>query len=570
MLGTHLNLDGPCRYQVLHALVLGEERDSGAFQQRLRQRELSVVARNEHGDEVDPLRRFASGKGCDERHAALAALGYSLLILSFTLRTEHGVLLAHLAHTPWQFAIPYTTPPGSNARHQLTPRDYRGDNQTSRLLASAVVACLRAAAEREAVISLAVVIVFLVILAVVLALAEASISRMTLARAMALREQGRRNADRLEQIESDPARYLNSVYLCVMFAQNGSAILVAILAEHSLGDVGITVLSVVFTLTYFVVVEAMSKTFAVLHSDRVALFLAPFVWVLGRSLAIPTRALIGLGNALLPGKGLPQGPFVIQHEIRSLADIGHEDGGIAAHEKEMIHSVFEFGDLIVRNVMVPRPDIVALDLASPIDTAADLIVRSGFSRIPAYHGDLDHTEGIVHAKDVLHGLRQGRHGDVLAELLRPVHFVPDFKRLVELLHEMKEERFHLAMVTDEYGSLVGLVTREDLLEELVGRISDEQDHEAPEIMPLDNGRYRVNAALPILELNDTLGANLPHDRWNTVGGLVFGLAGAIPSEGAVVELDTFRFTVERVQGRRIVTVLVDPLAVPCTEPDEAG
>lgn len=419
-------------------------------------------------------------------------------------------------------------------------------------------------------IPLIVVIVFLVILAAVLALAEASISRMTLMRAMALQEQGRRNAARLEQIESDPARYLNSVYLCVMFAQNGSAILVAILAEHYLGDVGITVLSVGFTLLYFVVVEAMCKTFAILHSDRVALFLAPFVWLLGRSLAIPTRALIGLGNILLPGKGLPQGPFIIQQEIRSLADVGHKDGGIAAHEKEMIHSVFEFGDLTVRNVMVPRPDVVALDLASPIDAAADLIIRSGFTRIPVYRGDLDHTEWIVHAKDVLDGLRQGRHEDVLAKLLRPVHFVPDFKRLVELLHEMKEERFHLAMVTDEYGSLVGLVTREDLLEELVGRVSDEHDHGAPEIVPLGNGRYRVNAVLPILELNDTLGAHLPHDKWNTVGGLVFGLAGAIPAEGAVVELDTFRFTVERVQGRRIVTVLVEPPAARSAEPDEAG
>jgi CBS domain containing-hemolysin-like protein len=420
------------------------------------------------------------------------------------------------------------------------------------------------------VISVVVVIVFLVILAVALALTEASISRMTLMRAMALRKQGRRNAALLEQIESDPARYLNSVYLCVMFAQNGSAILVAILAQHYLGDVGITVLAVGFTLVYFVIVEAMSKTFAILHSDRVALFLAPFAWLLGRSLAIPTRALIGLGNVLLPGKGLPQGPFIIEQEIRSLADVGHQDGGIEAHEKEMIHSVFEFGDLIVRNVMVPRPDIVALDLGSPLDVAAELIVRSGFTRIPVYRGDLDHTEAMVHVKDVLDGLRQGRHDKVLAELVRPVHFVPDFKRLVDLLREMKQERFHLAMVTDEYGSLVGLVTREDLLEELVGQMSDEHDHEAPEIVPLGNGRYRVNAALPILELNDTLGANLPHDNWNTVGGLVFGLAGAIPAEGAVVEVDAVRFTVERIQGRRIVTVLVEPPAAPSAEPDEAG
>lgn len=415
-------------------------------------------------------------------------------------------------------------------------------------------------------ISLVAVIVFLVIFAVVLALTEASISRMTLNRAMALREQGRRNAALLEQIESDPARYLNSVYLCVMFAQNGSAILVAMLAEHYLGDVGITVLSVGFTLSYFVIVEAMAKTFAILHSDRVALLLAPFVWFLGRSLAIPTRALIGLGNVLLPGKGLPQGPFIIEHEIRSMADVAHKQGGIEAHEKEMIHSVFEFGDLIVRNIMVPRPDIVALDLGSTLDAAADVIVRSGFTRIPVYRGDLDHTEGLVHAKDVLDVLRQGRHDAVLAELLWPVQFVTDFKPLVELRREMQHERFHLAMVTDEYGSLVGLVTLEDLLEELVGQIGDEHDREASDVVALSNGCYRVNAALQITELNETLGTHLPHDRWNTVGGLVFGLAGTIPAEGAAVELAGFRFTVERLQGRRIVTVLVEHQAALCSPP----
>jgi CBS domain containing-hemolysin-like protein len=420
------------------------------------------------------------------------------------------------------------------------------------------------------VIPLVVVTIFLVIVAAVLALAEASISRMTIMRAVSLRKQGRRNAALLERIESDPARYLNSVYLCVMGAQNGSAILVAILAEHYLGDVGITVVSVGFTLIYFVIVEAMCKTFAILHSDRVALFLAPFVWLLGRSLAIPTRALIGLGNVLLPGKGLPQGPFIVEHEIRSLADVGHKEGGIETHEKEMIHSVFEFGDLIVRNVMVPWPDIVALDLGSPLDAAADLIVASGFTRIPVYRGDLDHTEGIVHAQDVLNLLRQSRHEVPLADLMRSIHFVPEFKHLVELLHEMQQERFHLAMVTDEYGSLVGLVTLEDLLEELVGKFNDEHDRGEADIVPLDNGRYRVNATLPILELNDALGANLPHDKWNTVGGLVFGLAGAIPAEGAVVECDAFRFTVERIQGRRIVTALVEPLAAPSAEPGEAG
>ncbi len=398
-------------------------------------------------------------------------------------------------------------------------------------------------------------VVVLVLLGSTLALAEASISRMTTVRAMALHEQGRRHAATLETIEREPARYLNAVYLSVMFAQNGSAILVAILAEEYFGRAAITLVSVGFTLVYFVVVEAMSKTFAIQHSDRVALAVAPFVWFLGRTLAWPTRALIGLANVLLPGKGLAQGPFVSEEEIRSLADVGHEEGAIEAHAKEMIHSVFQFGDRVVCDLMVPRPDIVAVDLHGSLEDATELIVKHALTRIPAHSGDLDRTEGIVHAKDVLSALHQGKEIS-LADLLRPVRFVPEQMRAIELLRAMQQEKFQLALVSDEYGSVAGLVTLEDLIEELVGKITDEHQQEAPDVEQLGDGKYRVNAALPIVELNDILGADMPHERWNTVGGLFFGLLGAIPDAGAKVEVDGYELIAEKVHGRRIVTVLV--------------
>jgi len=410
--------------------------------------------------------------------------------------------------------------------------------------------------------ALALAVVVLIVLGSMLALAEAAVSRMTPVRAIALREEGFRNAATLEEIEDNPARYLNAIYLSVMLVQNGSAILVAFLATHYLAGVGVVLASVAFTLAYFVVVEAMSKTFAILHSDRVALTLAPFVWFLGRTLSLPTRALIGLANVLLPGKGLTQGPFVTEHEIRSLADKGHEEGVIDEHEKELIHSVFQFGDRIARDAMVPRPDIVAIEVASPVHRAADLIASHGVSRIPVYRGDLDHIEGIVHVKDVLHALHQGRRDAALSEMLRPASFVPETKRLADLLQEMQKGGSHLAIVSDEYGSVSGLVTLEDLLEELVGQISDEHDIEAPDVAPLGDGRFRIDAALPIVELNEVLDTDLPRDRWNTVGGLVFDLAGTIPAEGAAFEMDGFRFTVEKVQGRRILTVIVTRLAAP--------
>ena len=230
---------------------------------------------------------------------------------------------------------------------------------------------------------------------------------MTRVRAAALKEGGRRNAALLEAIELDPAPYLNSIYLAVMLAQNGSAILVALLASWYFDDVGITLASVGFTLAYFIVVEAMSKTFGILHSDRAALALAPIVWVLGRILAWPTRVLIGIANVLLPGKGLKQGPFVSQQDIRSMAEVGHEEGVIEETEKEMIHSIFAFGDTLVREVMVPRPDVAAVEADRTVEGAMEVVLKNQFSRLPVYRGDLDHCVGILHEKDLLGALYAG-------------------------------------------------------------------------------------------------------------------------------------------------------------------
>ncbi len=399
----------------------------------------------------------------------------------------------------------------------------------------------------------------LVLLGSVLAVAEASLTRMGRVRALALEEEGRRNAPLLVRIESDPPRYLNSVYLAVMFAQNGSAILVAILAERTVGEVWVALVSFAFTVLYFVVVEAMSKTFGVLHSDRAALAVAPLVFALGRLLAGPTRLLIGLANVLLPGKGLKQGPFVSEEEIRAMAEAGHEEGVIEEEEKELIHSVFEFGDTIVREVMVPRPDIVAVDAFRSLRDVQALVLLHGYSRIPVYRGELDNVVGVVYAKDVLKALHQGRRDLPLAEVVRPAHFVPESKKVAELLKEMQREKFHIALVTDEYGSVSGLVTLEDLLEELVGEIADEYDRDEPVVEPVGDGGFRVSGKLPIDELSELLDVELPHEEWDTVGGLMLGLLGAIPTQGQEVRFRDLRFTAERVQGRRIAKVLVTRL-----------
>jgi len=408
-------------------------------------------------------------------------------------------------------------------------------------------------------------VVVLVVLGTLLAVSEAALTRMTRVRALALVEEKRRNAVVLERIEADPPRYLNAVYLAVMFCQNGSAIVVAILAERSFGGLGVTLASVGFTLLYFVVVEAMAKTFGVLHSDRAALAVAPFVWFLGRLLAAPTRALIGLANVLLPGKGLKEGPFVSEADLRAMAEAGHEEGSIEREEKELIHSIFEFGDTIVREVMVPRPDIVAIEASGTLRDVQALVLQHGFSRIPVYRGELDDVVGFVFAKDVLKALHQGKHDMPLTEIVREAHFVPESKKVADLLREMQRQKFHVALVTDEYGSVVGLVTMEDLLEELVGEIADEYDREEPQVVQVGEGVYRVNGRVAIDEVNELLGVELPHDGWDTVGGLVLGLLGQIPQEGQEVRFGDLVFTAEQVRGRRIAKVLISRREPEATE-----
>jgi putative hemolysin len=406
------------------------------------------------------------------------------------------------------------------------------------------------------VIWLWVIVVVLVLLGTVLSVAEVSLTRMSRVRALSFVEEGRRNAALLERMASDPPRYLNSIYLALMVVQNGSAILVALIAESVFGGLGVAVLSFVFTLGYFVVVEAMAKTYGIQHTDRMALLLTPFVWALGRLLALPTRLLIGLANILLPGKGIRQGPFVSEEEIRSMVSLGSEEGSIEPEERELIHSIFEFGDTIVREVMVPRPDVVAIEDDKTLRDVQAIVLTHGYSRIPVFHEDLDDVIGFVFAKDVLKALHQGKVDMPLRDIVRAAHVVPESKKAADLLREMQRERFHIALVTDEYGSVTGIVSLEDLLEELVGEITDEYDLEEPQMAQVAEGVYRVSGKVPIDDVNELLDADLPDEEWDTVAGLVLDLFGKIPDVGEETAFQGLRFRADEVNGRRVVTVLI--------------
>jgi magnesium and cobalt exporter, CNNM family len=409
--------------------------------------------------------------------------------------------------------------------------------------------------------------------AAMLAAAETSLTRMSRARAMHLQEEQRRGAAQLLNLVEQPARFLNLVLLLLLVVQfTATALFTSVMDRIVGGGLGVAIAALVMTLITFIFAEVAPKTYAVQHTDRAALAIAPVVYVLTRLpvLGPLTRLLISIGNVVTPGKGLKSGPFVSEDEIKAMVDEAERDEVIEEEEREMIHSVFEFGDTILREVMVPRPDMVAVPRETSLQEVLELILRSGFSRIPVYDGTIDEVVGLAYAKDVLRRLHDGQADKPLTDILRPAQFMPESMRAAECLREMRRRKSHMVIVIDEYGGTSGLVTLEDLLEEIVGEIADEYDSEEPNIEPLPDGDYRVNARLDVDEVNELLEVQLPSTEWDSIGGLLFNLVGGVPREGQEVEFQGLRLRAERVQGRRIGRVRIHRLPPPEEAEDVAA
>jgi CBS domain containing-hemolysin-like protein len=407
---------------------------------------------------------------------------------------------------------------------------------------------------------LATVIVLFVI-SIVLAMAETAFTRMSRIRALSLEEEGRKGAARLAQMLEKPERTLNVLLLLVLVSQLTSASLLGALLERSFGSAGLFIGLVLQIVVYFVIGEVAPKTYAIQNPDRAALKVSGFLWAVTNfpPLRILSRGLIGLANVMLPGKGLKQGPFVTEEDLRTMADVAADEHEIEREERRLIHSIFEFGDTVVREVMKPRPDMVAIDCNQTVEAAIERAIEGGFSRIPCYEDDTDNIIGIVYLKDLVHRSRAGGGAEAVRVAVREAVFVPESKRVAELLREMRTQKFHMAIVVDEYGGTAGLVTLEDLLEEIVGEIVDEYDIDEPGVEPLEGGGIRAPGRTPIDDVNEVLGVELPDTEWDTVGGLVFNLLGHVPEAGETVKFQGLEFRTERVEGRRIASVAIMPV-----------
>jgi CBS domain containing-hemolysin-like protein len=397
--------------------------------------------------------------------------------------------------------------------------------------------------------------------AAVLAMAETALTRTNRIKALTLSEEGRRGSKALVSLIDHPERFLNPVLFLLLLCHLVAATLVGVVAERVFGALGVAVATAFEVVVIFVLGESLPKTYAVQHPDRASLMVAPLVSAIVRfpPVRLLARALIGLTNVIVPGKGLKEGPYVSEQELLALADVAVEEDVIEREERQLIHSIIEFGDTVVREVMIPRPDMVAIEARATVNDAMEVVMAAGFSRIPVYEQGIDDIAGILYAKDLMRAVRDRRGEVAVRELVRTARYVPETKRVAELMPEMQKEKTHMAIVVDEHGGTAGLVTLEDLIEELVGEIVDEYDVEEAPIEPLPGGDVRVNARMPIDELNELLDAEFPEGDYDTVGGLVYFLLGHVPSEGETVDYDGRRLRAERVQGRRIGRVRISKL-----------
>ncbi len=383
--------------------------------------------------------------------------------------------------------------------------------------------------------------------------AEMGLSRMTKPKADALLDQGHRSAKVLAKLVSDPERWINPLLLTVFICQIVQSTLTAVVFDDLFGTWGVVAGVFINVLVFFVFAEAVPKTYAVIFPQRAALLTArpaaalvgfpPLKWI--------SRGLIWLTNVIVRGKGLEKGPFVSEQELLGIVEAAAHDGEIEHEESRLIKSVVEFGDTVAREIMVPRPDMVIIGPDATITAALDMAIEKGVSRLPVLNEEDDDLLGLAYTKDLMRLERDGRGSECVTEAVRPAHVVPENKPVSRLMREMQAQMYHMAFIADEYGSIAGLVTLEDCLEELVGDIVDEHDTEEAEVERLTNGDYLVDGGMAIEDINELLDVRIPDDDWETVGGFLFSTLEHVPDVGESVDFDGWRFRAHEVEGRRV-------------------
>jgi putative hemolysin len=434
-------------------------------------------------------------------------------------------------------------------------------------------------------VTTAEIVLLLVLMSInaLLAMARSALVNVRKPRLRQLIEEGVGSARTAERLAEDASRLLATTQLGMMLTSFFAGGVVAVVSAPPLADTLQPWLNeasypVAFVLVLFlagivmlIFAELVPETIAVQYSERLALLLARPLAIVSVVVMPLVHLMVWLSNVISRIFGAqPRGemPFVTEEEIKTLVDAGEEEGVIQEEEKDMIFSIFELEDTLAREVMVPRIDVVALDVRTPMLEALDAIMAAGHSRIPVYEETIDNVQGLLYAKDLLPYLREGRTDVPLSNILRQAYFIPETKKASDLLPDLQQRRVHMAVVVDEYGGVAGLVTIEDLLEEIVGEIQDEYDTEEPFVEFISDNEYLFDARVDLDDLNRLMETSLPTDDSDTLGGFIYTVLGKVPAIGDQVRFEDLGFTVESVAGRRIKKVRVERQSLPASEAEE--
>jgi len=417
-----------------------------------------------------------------------------------------------------------------------------------------------------------VVILTALVLAALAASAETSLTSISRVRLRQLVEQKVPQAIVVERLHRNPNAYLSTILIfntVAIIVASSAATLLALHLYHE--QVAEWLVSLVLSLVVLVACEITPKTLALQRAEKVALRMARLVawatWVM-RPIVFVLTGITRLILRMMGAKAQVRGPFVTEEELKMLVSVGEEEGVLEEEEREMIHGIFEMGDMLVREVMVPRTDLVAIEVHEPVEKAVELVTKHGHTRIPVYEGDLDHIVGVLYAKDLLRAVVRGEQ-KTLREIARKPFFTPESNKVQDVLRDLRKNRVHMAIVVDEYGGTAGAVTIEDILEEIVGPIHDEYDvGEEDEIQFINPNEVVLDGRVSVDDVNELLKLSIAADDYDTIGGYVLNQLGAAPKVGATLKLGNADLRVEAVQGTRIKKVRIRseaPFEIPAAD-----
>lgn len=400
-------------------------------------------------------------------------------------------------------------------------------------------------------------LIILIILSSFFSASETALMSISKIRVRHMIEENIKGANRVKELIDNPSSLLASILVGNNVVNIASSSLATVLAINLIGSRGVAISTIIMTIVVLIFGEITPKTLASQNSEQISLRVANPIFIVSKMLkpvVIITTTISKFFIKLLGGKSDSNKPFITEDELKTMVDVSEEEGILKSEEKDMIHNVFQFGDLYAKDVMVQRVDIIALDIEESLDKIISVIKEEGFSRIPIYSNTIDNIVGILNVKDII--FMEDTKGFSLKNYMREITYTYEFRKVTELFKDMNKNRQHMVVVLDEYGGTVGIVTIEDLIEEIVGDISDEYDDEEPEIYVVKEDEYIVEGSVRIEDINELIGTKIESEEFDSIGGFIIGVLGRFPNISEEIIYSNYRFIIEDIDRNRIKKIRI--------------